>query len=93
MSFSENLDVFLADFGVDVTPSSGSGFRAILDYPDQVIEGGMILSTDYRLTAKTSGISGLAHGSSLAVDGGNYTVRHIRKLEDGRFSEILLSKV
>jgi hypothetical protein len=90
--FNEIPDVFLADFGVPVTASNVSGV-GILDMPTQVISDGMVLSTDYALTAKTSEFGGLLYGDGITVDGVNYQVREVRKLDDGKFCEISMSKL
>jgi hypothetical protein len=90
--FNEIPDVFLADFGVPVTAGNVSGV-GILDMPTQVISDGMVLSTDYALTAKTSEFGGLLYGDGITVDGVNYQVREVRKLDDGKFCEISMSKL
>jgi hypothetical protein len=58
-----------------------------------VIAGGMALSREYMLLAKTSDVSAAARGVSITVDGSSYTVRENRPIDDGLFSELLLSKV
>jgi hypothetical protein len=58
-----------------------------------VIAGGMALSREYLLTAKTSDVSTAARGTSITVDSVSYTVRENRPVDDGVFSELLLSKV
>ena len=51
MALTENLDAFLADFGVSVTAGAVSAL-GILDMPMEVMAGDQVLSTDYTLTAK-----------------------------------------
>jgi hypothetical protein len=58
-----------------------------------VIAGGMALSREYLLTAKTSDVSTAARGTSITVNSASYTVRENRPVDDGVFSELLLSKV
>jgi hypothetical protein len=53
MAFTEDLDVFLADFGVSCTAGAVTA-KGILDMPSQIVSDGMVLSTDYTLTARTS---------------------------------------
>jgi hypothetical protein len=53
----------------------------------------MALSREYLLTAKTSDVSTAARGTSITVDSASYTVRENRPVDDGVFSELLLSKV
>lgn len=89
---SENLDVFLADFGVTVT-SGATTTTGVLDMPSEVIAGGMVITTDYALTIKTAALPNLGYGDSLTVDGAAYTVREVKSQDDGRFSIVYLSKV
>ena len=89
---TENLDVFLADFGVSVTAGAITGV-GLFDMPTQIIADGMVLTSDYTLTAKTSDFGGLRYGDAITVDGTAYQVREVRRLDDGKFCEIGLSKV
>ena len=89
---TENLDVFLADFGVSVTAGAIAGV-GLFDMPTQVIADGMVLTSDYTLTAKTSDFGGVSYGDAITVDGTAYQVREVRRLDDGKFCEIGLSKV
>lgn len=89
---NENLDAFLGDFGVTVTRGSVTT-TGVLDMPSEVIAGGMVITTDYSLTIKTSALPGLQYGDALTVDGAAYTVREVRAQDDGKFSIAYLSKV
>jgi hypothetical protein len=93
MALTEDLSVFLNDFGVSVTAGAVSGV-GILDMPGQFIgEGGMVISTDYTLTTRTIDFGNLVYGASITVNGVLYTVRDNRFLDDGGFCEISLQKV
>ena len=91
MALTENLDVFLADFGVTVTSGAISGI-GILDMPGELVADGMIISTDYSLRCEASKFETLAYGASITVDGTAYTIRENRLIEDGVFCEITLQK-
>lgn len=80
------------EFGVTCSIGASS-FVGILDSPVEVLAGGMALSREYLLYAKTSDVSSAARGTSITVDGASYTVRENRAIDDGLFSELLLSKV
>lgn len=80
------------EFGVTCSIGASS-FVAILDSPVEVLAGGMALSREYLLLAKTSDVSSATRGTSITVDGASYTVRENRAIDDGLFSELLLSKV
>ena len=92
MAFTENLDVFLADFGVSVTAGAVSGL-GLLDMPGELVADGMIITTDYSLRCEASKFGGLIYGAAMTVDGINYQVRENRLIEDGKFCEITLLKV
>ena len=92
MAFSEDLNLFLNDFGVSCTAGAISAL-GILDMPGQVIADGMVITTDYTLTARTADFGGLLYGDGITVDGVNYQVREVRQLDDGKFCEIALMKL
>ena len=91
MTLSENLDTFLADFGVSVVIGATQGV-GVLDMPDVLVGDGMSISTDYSLTCKASVFGSTAHGTAATVDGVAYTVRKVEKIDDGKFCRLLLSK-
>lgn len=86
---AENLDAFMDDFAVDVS-DGGSSFKGILDQPDETI--GLAISTEYQLTAKTSDVEDYEDGDTLTIDSESYQVRANKKLSDGKFSVLTLSK-
>lgn len=92
MALSEDLSVFLNDFGVSCTAGAVSGL-GILDMPTQVVAGEMVLTTDYTLTARAADFGGLYFGDGITVAGLNYQVREVRKIDDGAFVEIALQKL
>ena len=94
MPFTEDAttqNVYLDDFGVSCTSGSTTGL-GILEQPDQILAGDMIVSTEYELTAKTSDFGTLVSGDSITVDSVAYTVRELRKENDGVFCRISLQK-
>jgi hypothetical protein len=92
MAFTEELDLFLSDFGVPVSAGAVTGF-GVLDMPSQVVAEGMVLTTDYKLTVKTSVFGGLLYGDGITVDGVNYQVREAMKVDDGKFTDLTLTKL
>mgnify|MGYP006266974905 CR=1 FL=1 len=93
MALNEDLGIFLSDFGVSCTAGAISAF-GILDMPSQIIAtDGMVLSTDYMLTARAADFGGLLYGDGITVDGVNYQVREVRRVDDGKFVEIALMKL
>tara|TARA_R100001129_G_scaffold169895_2_gene138988 strand:- start:225 stop:512 length:288 start_codon:yes stop_codon:yes gene_type:complete len=94
MAFTEpaaSINAMLNDFGVSCT-SGGTTGKGVLNQPDQVLAGDFIMSTDYVLRAKTSDFGSLIAGASITVDSVSYTVREVRKLNDGTFCELSIQK-
>tara|TARA_B100001741_G_C16506566_1_gene577431 strand:+ start:1135 stop:1422 length:288 start_codon:yes stop_codon:yes gene_type:complete len=94
MPFTEDAttqNVYLDDFGVSCT-SGGTTANGILEQPDQILAGDMIISTEYELTAKTSDFGSLVSSDTITVDGTAFTVRDVRKENDGVFCRLSLSK-
>jgi hypothetical protein len=92
MAFTEDLDLFLADFGVSVTSGSVTGV-GILDMPSEIVADGVVLTTDYKVTVKTSQFGGLLYGAPVTVDGVNYQVREAIKVDDGSFTDLMLTRL
>jgi hypothetical protein len=92
MAITEDLNLFLDDFGVSCTAGAISAL-GILDMPTQVVAGDMVLSTDYTLTARTADFGGLKYGDSITVATVSYQVRETRLIDDGAFVEIGLQKL
>jgi hypothetical protein len=88
---TEDPDIFLSDFGVSVVAGAVTSV-GIFDMPGEVIMDSMIISTDYSLRVRASEFSTLGYGSAVVVDGGNYTVRESRLLDDGVFLQLSLQK-
>jgi len=91
MAFTEDLSVFLADFGVSVIAGAVSG-SGLLDQPGELIADGMVITTDYSLRCEASKFGSLAYGTSITVDSLTYTVRENRLIDDGKFCLISLQK-
>ena len=91
MAFTEDLSIFLSDFGVTCT-SGATTALGILDMPSQVISDGMVLSTDFTLTAKATDFGALIRGAAITVDSVGYTVRETMLIDDGKFVQIGIQK-
>ena len=92
MALSEDLDQFLNDFGLSCTAGAVTAL-GILDMPGRILSAdGMVISTDYLLTAKASDFGSLLYGDSITVAGNAYTVRETLLIDDGAFVEISLMK-
>jgi hypothetical protein len=87
----EDLDLFLADFGVPITAGAVSGV-GIFDMPSEIVADGVVLTTDYRVTAKASEFGDLLNGSEVSVNGAAYTVRNVQFMDDGKFVELMLQR-
>lgn len=91
MAFAEDLNIFLEDFGVTCT-SGATTALGILDMPSQVISDGMVLSTDFTLTAKATDFGALIRGAAITIDSIGYTVRETMLIDDGKFVQIGIQK-
>ncbi len=92
MAFTEDLDIFLADFGQAVI-RDGVSYKGILEQPDEIVADGLVMTTDYELTGKTSELGSLVFDDIISVDGDNYKVRQARKIDDGKFCLVSLNKI
>jgi hypothetical protein len=88
----ENLDNFLGIFSVPVVWNGTTGL-GIFDAPTSVMGGGAVLSDEYLVTVKTAVFGAVNYGDAITVNGTAYKVREARKIDDGAFTEITLSKV
>ncbi len=91
MAFTEDLSIFLADFGVTCTSGAVTAL-GILDMPSQVVAGDMVLTTDYVLTVLATDFGTLKYEDVITVAGTAYMVRETRFIDDGAFVEIGLQK-
>lgn len=91
MALSEDLSLFLNDFGVTCI-SGRTTALGILDMPSNIISDGTVLTTDYTLTARASDFGTLTYGASITVAGAVYTVRETMLIDDGAFIQIALQK-
>ena len=64
--------------------------------PDQILSGDMIYSTDYVLQVKTTDFTDLEFGETIKTDVNGvqtaFEVKGQRLLDDGKLTEITLSK-
>lgn len=88
---TEDPTIFLQDFGVAVSSGLVSGL-GILDMPGEVIMNDMVISTDYTLRCESAKFGSLAYGAPVEVDGTLYSVREVRRLDDGVMCEVSLSR-
>ena len=91
MAFTEDLDVFFSDFNDTVVYDSAT-YKGILEQPDELVADGVVMTTDYMLTAKTTDLGALIFDAALTVNGTAYKVRSTRKIDDGSFCILSLMK-
>jgi len=91
MAFTENLDVFLAVFGVSCTAGAVTAL-GILNMPGEVLMDGMVISTDYTLLAKAEDFGDLLYGSQISVNGVPFSVREATLQADGRMVQLSLQR-
>ena len=95
MIIEENLDTYFADLGQEVT-YNGMAKKGILNMPDEILAGDMMISTDYVLQVITVDFEEVSLGDTLriVVNGKReaYEVRSKRMEDDGKISLLSLSK-
>ena len=91
MAFTEDLDTFFVDFSNNVE-YKGVSYKGILEQPDELVADGIVMTTDYELTVKTGDFTTAIFDKTLLINDIEYTVRHMRKIDDGKLSKVLLSK-
>ena len=91
MPFTEDLDTFFIDFRDSVIYDNAE-YIAFLDRPDEMIADGVVVSTDYELTGKTSDFGLVEYEDKIVVNDEDYTVRSVRKIDDGSMCIVSLSK-
>ena len=92
MAFTEDLNTFFVDFAEDVV-HDGFTYKGILEQPDELIADGVVMTTDYELTVKSSELGNLDFDTVINVSNVKYKVRNVRKIDDGTLSKISLTKV
>lgn len=93
MPFTEDLDLFFADFGKPVTAGSVSGL-GILDSPGEYIQNERVIDDHPILRCQTSQFGSLGYKSPLVYDGQNYLVLEKPMLiGDGKMCLLLLERV
>ena len=92
MAFTEDLDVFFSDFNDTVVYDSAT-YKGILEQPDEIVADGVVMTTDYMLTAKTTDLGVLIFDAALTFYGTAYKVRSTRKIDDGGLCVLSLMKV
>jgi len=95
MLIQDNLDIYFADLGQEVT-FNGKTYKGILNMPDEILAGDLMISTDYVLTVQTNQFEDVVLGSILVINVNGkrekYEVRSKRMEDDGKLSLITLSK-
>ena len=93
--FTEDLSVFLADFGVPCS-ANGRDFLGIFNMPGQALDLGHIgaISTEYSVLVMTAdGVAAnLKHGALITVNGQVFKVQTKLPEDDGAFTTYNLEK-
>lgn len=89
---TEDLDIFLDDFGIDVEAGAITGL-GILDMPDRPVLDEDVLSTSYAVTCRSDQFGFLRYGDLMTIDGTVYRVQENHLITDGKFCKIELEQV
>lgn len=93
--FAEDLDVYLADFGVSVTfAGAPAGTLGIYDAHTEGFVGdearALVNAEDHTVLLKTTVAALLTQRLAITVDGAAFKVREKLKLADGAFTLVAL---
>lgn len=95
MLIQDDLNIYFADLGQDVF-FNGLTKKGLLDMPDEIISGDLVISTDYNLRVQTKEFEDVVVGNTLTIFLNNvktnFEVRSKRMEDDGATSLIGLSK-
>ena len=95
MIIEENLDTYFLDLGQDVY-FKGKKKKGLLNMPDEILAGDLMISTDYVLQVKTKDFTDLDIGETIRTNLNGilteFEVKGQRLLDDGKLTEIELSK-
>ena len=95
MLIQDDLNIYFADLGQDVF-FNGITKKGLLDMPDEIISGDLVISTDYILRVQTKEFEDVVVGNTLIIFLNNvktnFEVRSKRMEDDGATSLIGLSK-
>ena len=91
MPFTEDLDTFFIDFRDSVIYDNAE-YKGILEQPDEIIADNTVMTTDYELTGKTSDFGAILFDEVIKVNNEDYTVRSVRKIDDGSLCIVSLTK-
>ena len=97
MPFADDAAAFFADFSVMAAVTSAGvtvNVSGIFDVADVGVFSDEETTASYQFTAKTTDVSGIKRGDAFVINGENYTARRpARRVDDGVFSVVVLSKV
>ena len=64
MAFKEDINTFFGDFSEDVFYDNAT-YKGILEQPDHIVSDDLVLTTDYKLTVKTTDLGSLAYDTQI----------------------------
>jgi hypothetical protein len=88
---TEDLDVFLSDFGVDIVAGS-SNLRGIYNAPGELIASDQVVTTAHSVVMKTSDVEDWETEDAITVDSVEYFVKSVIPFGDGLFAQVTLGK-
>ena len=93
---SSDIDFILSDRDTSVEVVAGSPEitgRGILDLPQQIVQDGYVITTEWTVLVKAAEFGGLIYGDAIRCDGINFFVRESRVMGDGVIAQLLLEKL
>lgn len=87
-----DIQWMLDDTGVTVSSGIITG-KGILEQPQQLIQDGMVITTDWTVLCRADQFGALLYGSGVIIDGSAFLVREAKILTDGVLCELSLEKI
>lgn len=87
-----DVQFMLEDTGVVVSSGAISG-KGILEQPQQLIQDGMVISTDWTVICRADQFGGLIYGDPVTAGGNTFILREARVLNDGILCQLSLEKI
>jgi hypothetical protein len=87
-----DITAMLDELGVSVILGTNET-KGVVDYADELVLETDVTASVGRMiavTIKTGSLPGLAIGSALTVDGGNYKAREVLRIGDGALTRVML---
>ena len=94
LDFESDLDVFFNDdeMATQCTLPGAVVVNVLFDLPSQESFNGSIVSSNPKMTGKTTEVGALASGQEVTINSAVYVVKKVMRKDDGLLCEVELGK-